>query len=190
MEHQVEGTAHSGVVKRLFGVVDHHAMNGALVEVSARHPWGGLRLLEGYGVKQTAVVDAPRQERRPQFRREASKIVKLDAIEVRQAFIPVVAVLFYDPDFFIDASDVPERTRARVVHDTAQVVVVVLQRLLAHDDVPARGKGRQHETGRAGLVELELDSVGVAHVDLADARKQRRTRTTATTHRHRGGRAR
>src|SRR5262249_21241837 len=106
-------------------------------------------------------------------RREASKIVKLDAVEVGQTFVPVVPVLFHDPDFFIDASDVPERTCARVVHDTSQVVVAVLQGFLAHNDVPAGGKGGEHKTGGARLVELELDGVGVTHVNLAHGRKQR-----------------
>ena len=148
-------------------------MHGALVEGGPRHPWRGLRFPEGHGIEQPAVVDAPRQQRCPQFRREARKMVKLHAIEVGQAFVPVVAVLFHHPDFFIDAPGVPERPRARGVHHPPQIVVIVFQRLLAHDDVPAARKRCQHKTGGAGLVECELDGVRVTHIDLADARKQR-----------------
>jgi hypothetical protein len=78
---------------------------------------------------------------------------------------------------------VPEWPRARIVQHPPQVVVVVLQRLLAHNDIPATGKGGEHKTGRARLVELELDGVGVTYVNLAHRRKQRRTRDTHTLRR-------
>src|SRR5439155_7119463 len=53
---------------------------------------------------------------------------------------------------------------------------MLLQGLLAHNDVPPTGKGPQHKLLRARLAELELDDVRVTHVDLTDGRKQRRTR--------------
>ena len=71
----------------------------------------------------------------------------------------------------------PERTGAGIVHHLAQVVVVVFQRLLAHDDVPATGKRPQHKIAAAGFAELEFNGVVIAHVDLAHRREQGRART-------------
>ena len=65
-----------------------------------------------------------------------------------------------------------ERPSTGIVHHLTQVVVVLLQGLLAYDDVPTTGKGPQHKLLRPRLAELELDDVGVAHVDLTHGRKQ------------------
>src|SRR6266511_138940 len=71
-----------------------------------------------------------------------------------------------------------ERPSAGIVHHLTQVVVVLLQGLLAYDDVPTTGKGPQHKLLRPRLAELELDDIGVAHVDLTHGRKQRCARDT------------
>jgi hypothetical protein len=57
-------------------------MNDALVEVGAGHTWSGLDFSEAHGVKHTGIIDAPCEERRPQFRRETKEMVKLDAVAV------------------------------------------------------------------------------------------------------------
>ena len=74
----------------------------------------------------------------------------------------------------------PERPRARVVQDLAQVVIVVLQRLLAHNDVPAAGKGPEHERLGPGLAQLKCDGMRVPHVDGFHGTKQRRARAAKT----------
>src|SRR5712691_13042308 len=70
----------------------------------------------------------------------------------------------------------PKRAGAWVVHHLAQVVMVVLQGFLTHDDIPATGKRSQHESLRTGLLELELDGMGVTDVNRTHRRKQRRAR--------------
>src|SRR5262245_16125016 len=71
----------------------------------------------------------------------------------------------------------PERASTRIVQHLAQVVVVVLQRLFAHDDVPAAGKRPEHEHLRSGFAERECDGRGVTHGDRFYSREQRCTRT-------------
>jgi hypothetical protein len=56
-----------------------------------------------------------------------------------------MGVLLHDPHFFIDALHMLERAGTREGFDPPQAVVVVFQRLLAHNNVPAAGKGAQHE---------------------------------------------
>ena len=58
----------------------------------------------------------------------------------------------------------------------AQIVVVLLQRLLAEDDVPAAGEGGHHEIDRARRGQLEFDGVLVRRVDLLDRGEQRGAR--------------
>ena len=99
-------------------------------------------------------------------------MVKLDAIEIGQSLVPVVRIPLHDPDLFIDALLMPERTGARVVHHLAQVIIVVLQGLLAHNDIPATGKGPQHEFLGPRFTQFEFDSVRVADVDRFHRRKQ------------------
>src|SRR5712691_7266902 len=72
----------------------------------------------------------------------------------------------------------PERPRARVVQDLSQVVIVLFQCLLAHDDVPPTRKGAQHKALRPRCVQLEFNRMRVTHVDRTDGRKQRRAGAT------------
>jgi hypothetical protein len=84
-----------------------------------------------------------------------------------------VGVFFHDPYFFVDAPDVPERAGTRIIHHVAQVIVVILKRFFAHNDVPAAGKRPQHEAAGAWFAELKGDRVGIDDLDLADGREQR-----------------
>ena len=68
-----------------------------------------------------------------------------------------------------------ERACARKGFDRAQAVIVVFQGLFAHDNVPAAGKGAEHKILRTRLTQLELDGMGIAHVDRFHSRKQGRT---------------
>src|SRR5882762_5744642 len=103
-------------------------------------------------------------------------MVDFDAVEVGQAFVPVVRVSLHYPDLVLDPPLRLKWTGTRDVEDLAQVVIILFQRLLAEDHVPAAGKGRHHEIDRARRGQLEFDSVLVARVDLADRPEQRGAR--------------
>src|SRR5262249_33964166 len=107
---------------------------------------------------------------------EWEEIVDLHAVEIGQALVPVVRVLLHHPDLVLDAAFGPERAGAGDVGDLAEIVIILLKRLLAEDDVPAAGEGGHHEIDRPWRGELELDGVLVAGVDLADGGEQRRAR--------------
>jgi len=62
---------------------------------------------------------------------------------------------------------VPEWACAREIGYSPEVIVVVLQGLLAHDDIPAAGEGAEHEGRRTGFAQLELDGIAVTDIDLA-----------------------
>jgi hypothetical protein len=74
----------------------------------------------------------------------------------------------------------PERAGARIIHHVPQVIVIVLERLLAHNNIPPTGKRPQHEILGTGLVQREFDGVGVADIDGTHRREQWGTRTTKT----------
>src|SRR5262245_26808386 len=99
-------------------------------------------------------------------------MVELDAIEIGQPLVPVIRVLLHNPDFVLDPPDAAEGTRPGIDLDLAQIVVVVLESLLANDDVPAAGDRGHDEARRARLRQFELDSVFVARIYLADRREQ------------------
>src|SRR5262249_2343250 len=80
------------------------------------------------------------------------------------------------PDFLVFARDMLERSRARVVHHLTQVALVLLERLLAYDDVPATREGAEHVRLGARLREAELDRVRIDGHDVADSREERRAR--------------
>src|SRR5262249_25244161 len=54
--------------------------------------------------------------------------------------------------------------------------ITFFQRLLAKDHIPPAGEGGHHEIDGAWRVQLELNSVFVARVDLADRSEQRSAR--------------
>src|SRR5262245_34079697 len=85
----------------------------------------------------------------------------------------IVRIALHDPNLFIDALLMPERSRPRTVQHLSYIVVVVLKRLLPHDDVPATGKGPQHKRLWTRLVQLQLNGMRVAHVDGTDRGEQR-----------------
>src|SRR5262249_25680946 len=89
---------------------------------------------------------------------------------------PVIGVALHDPDFVLDPPLALEGSGARDVDDAPKVIVVVLQRFLAEDDVPAAGKARHDEVRRTRLRQPELDGVLVAHDDLVHRGEQDRAR--------------
>ena len=99
-------------------------------------------------------------------------MIDLQAVEIGQASVPVLWILFYNPDFFIDPRHVPEWACAREIGHIPEVIVIVLQGLLAHNDIPAAGEGAEHKGCRTGLAELELDGIAVADRDRAHRREQ------------------
>src|SRR5271165_5221117 len=103
-------------------------------------------------------------------------MVDFDAIEVGQAFVPVVRVSLHYPDLVLDPPLRLKGTGARDVEDLAQIVIIFFQHLLAEDHVPAAGEGGHHEIDGAWRGQLEFDCVFVARVDLADRPEQRGAR--------------
>ena len=99
-------------------------------------------------------------------------MVDLDTVKIRQPLIPIVGVLLHDPDFLVNAAHMPEGTSAGEVGDITQVVLVLLKRFLAHDDVPTAGKGPEHERRWAEFAEVERDGVGIDNPDLIHRRKE------------------
>ena len=100
-------------------------------------------------------------------------MVDLEPIEVGQAPVPVVRVPLHPPHFVLLPGDVPERTSARIARELAEVSVVLVQRLLADDDVEPARERREHELRRPRLTQLELDAVWIEHRDLAHRGEQR-----------------
>src|SRR5207245_262883 len=82
----------------------------------------------------------------------------------------------HHPDLVLDPPPRLEGTGTRDVEDLAQIVIVLFQRLLAEDHVPAAGEGGHHEIDGAWRVQLEFDGVLVTRDDLADRPEQRRAR--------------
>ena len=103
-------------------------------------------------------------------------MVELNAVEVGKLLVPVIRVTLHHPDFVLYPPLALERPRSRNIDDAAQIVLIVLKRLFAEDDVPAAGEARHDEVGRSWLGELELDRVLVANVDLAHRAEQDRAR--------------
>ena len=99
-------------------------------------------------------------------------MVDFDAIQIGQAFVPVVLVFLHHPDFVLHPPLGLEWAGPGDVGQFAQIVVVLLQGLFAEDDVPAAGKGGHHEIDRPRCRQLKFDGVFVAGVDLADRREQ------------------
>src|SRR4051812_27104111 len=95
-------------------------------------------------------------------------MVKLDPVEIRQPLVPVARVLLHDPDFVLDPPNAAKRAGARVDLDLPQVVIVVFERLLANDHIPAARNGGHDEAGGARLGQFEFDGMLVPRIDLAD----------------------
>ena len=172
----MDGAADPRIVERLLLVVHPGALDDALVEVRRRHALGFLRLARSDRVADAGIVDAVAEDRRAEFRRKRQDVKEFDAVEVRQPLVPVVRVLFHHPDLVLDPALALERSGAGNVDDAAQVALIVVQRLLAHDAVPAAGEGRHHEAGGPRLGQLEHHRLLVGRRDLADGRKQRAAR--------------
>ncbi len=167
VERQMDGAAHPRIVERLLLVVHPGALDDALIEVRRRHALGVLGLARRHRIADAGIVDAVGQDRRAELRRERQRVIELDAVEIGQALVPVLVVLLHHPDFVLDPALALERAGAGNVDDAAQVPLVVVQRLLADDAVPAAGEGRHDEAGRPRLGELEHHGLLVGRGDLA-----------------------
>ena len=64
----------------------------------------------------------------------------------------------------------------RIGHHLPEVAGVVLEGLLADDDVPAAREGAEHERPGPRLLQPELDAVGVEGDDVGHRREERRAR--------------
>src|SRR5262249_22637782 len=69
------------------------------------------------------------------------------------------------------------------VKDLAKVIIILFQRLLAKDHVPAAGEGGHHEIDRAWRSQFEFDDILVARIDLADRPEQRSARNADASRR-------
>jgi hypothetical protein len=156
-----------GVVERFSLVVEPSRMDHALVVGGRRHPGGSLGLPHSSRIGRSDIIDRARQDRRRHLRRERQDVIEFDAVDIRQAFVPVVRVPLHHPDLVLDPPDRAERAGAGIDDELAQIVVVLLQGPLAHDDIPAAGDCRHHEVDRAGLRQFEFDGVFVACTNLA-----------------------
>src|SRR5208283_5689584 len=127
---QVQSAAHPRVIKRFSFTVDPGALDHALVEGGGGQAGCRLRLAGGDRVGDADIIAAARQYRRPELGRKREQIVKFDAIKIGQPFVPIIRVLLHYPDLVLDIAHSAERTGTRVCGQLAQVVVVVLERLL------------------------------------------------------------
>src|SRR5438132_1565695 len=99
---------------------------------------------EGGRVDDARVEELADEQRGARHRRERREVVDGQTVQIREGGVPVVRVPLHEPDFVLLSRDVPERAGPWVVRGLSKVVVVLLQGLLADDDVPAAGEGREH----------------------------------------------
>ena len=128
------------------------------------------------GFAAAAAVLLPRVAELEAFVQTLTNEIQLGAVEVGQALVPVVGVFLHHPDFVLDAALALERSGAWNVGDATQVALVIVQRLLADDAVPARSEGRHHEARGSGLAELEDHRLLVGRLDFTHRREQSRAR--------------
>ena len=172
----MERAPHPRIVERLFLAVDPGALDDALI-VRRRLQAGGLRrLARRHRIGDADVIDAAGQDRRPQLGRKRQRMKELHLVEIRQPLVPVIRVLLQQPAFVLDPLDALERAGAGIDLDLAQIVVVVFQRLLADDDVPAAGDCRHDEIGRPRLGQHELHRALVGRLDFLDRPEQHAAR--------------
>ena len=159
LEQQMQGAPDARIIERLPFGIDPGRVDHALVEACGGHARHRRRLADGRRVERAGVIHPPRQDGGAQLRGERQQIVEFDAVEIGQALVPVVRVPLHHPDLVLDPPLRLERAGARDVKHLAQIVVVLLERLLADDDVPAAGEGGHHEIDRARRGQLEFDGV-------------------------------
>src|SRR5882672_10109918 len=174
---QMDGAAHARIGQRLVLLhVGPEGLDDRLVEVGGGDAGHLLGAPPRDGIEQPRVIHAARQEGRAQLGSERQEMVDLQLVHERQPLVPVVGEALHDPDFLVLARDVLERARARVVHHLAQVALVLLERLLADDDVPAARERAEHVRFGPRLRQSELDRVRIDHDDFAHRREERRAR--------------
>ena len=94
-------------------------MNHALVELRGGQTRRRSRLAGGGRVERAGVIHPARQNRGPKLWGERQEMVDLEAIEVGQAFVPVVWVSLHHPDFILDPPLRLKGTGTRDVEDLA-----------------------------------------------------------------------
>src|SRR4051794_20462932 len=99
-----------------FGV-EPGCVNYALVEFRGGQAGRLGRLAGGGRVERAGVVHSARQNGGPKLWRKWQEIIELDAIKIRQAFVPVVRVPLHHPDFVLDPTLCLERAGAGDVED-------------------------------------------------------------------------
>src|SRR5271166_2093090 len=168
----MQGTTYAWVIERLVLRIDPDALDHALVERGSRKAGRRLGLARRDRIRNADVVAPARQYRRPELGRERDQIVKFDAIEIGQSLVPIIRVLLDNADLVFDITDTAERTSAGITGQLSEVVVVVLERFLADDHIPAAGDRQHNKALRARLRQFEFDRIGVLRVDLADRLEQ------------------
>src|SRR5580700_3896002 len=172
----MHGAPDAWIIERLSFGIQPGRVNHALVEFSGGQTRNGSRLAGSGRVERAGVIHSARQNRGRKLRGKWQEMVDFDAIEVGQAFVPVVRVSLHYPDLVLDPPLRLKGTGTRDVEDLAQIVIMFFQRLLAEDHVPAAGEGGHHEIDGAWRGQFEFDGVLVAGVDLADRPEQRSAR--------------
>src|SRR5260221_10193168 len=147
------------IVERLSLGIQPSSVNHALVEFRRRQAGRCRRFPGGGRVERPRVIHSARQDRGPKLRGKWQEMVDFDAIEVGQILVPVIRVSLHHPDLVLDPPFRLKRTGTGDVENFSQIVIILFQRLLAVDHVPAAGEGGHHEIDGAWRGQLEFDSV-------------------------------
>src|SRR5216683_6676924 len=98
----MHGAPDARIVERLSFGIQPGRVNDALVEFGGGEAGRCSRLAGGRRVERARVIHSARQNRGPKLRGKWQEMVDFEAIEVRQAFVPVVRVSLHHPDLVLD----------------------------------------------------------------------------------------
>src|SRR3984893_15694211 len=168
----MEGAAHPRIVQRLFLIVDPDALDHALIEGGRRQTRHILGFAGRDRIGDANVVAPARQYRRAQLGRKRYEVIKFDAVEIGQPFVPVTRVLLENPNLVLDIADGPKGPGPGITRQYPQIVIVVLERLLPNDHIPAAGDREHDKAFGARLGQFEFDRIGVLRIDLGDRFEQ------------------
>src|SRR5260370_36362635 len=99
---EMDGAADTRIIERLPFGIHPSRVNHALVEFRGGQATSCSRLAGSGRVERAGIIHSARQNGGPKLRGEWQEIVKFNAIEVGQAFVPVVRVSFHHPDLVLD----------------------------------------------------------------------------------------
>src|SRR5437016_11379861 len=115
----MHGAPDTRIVERLSFGIQPSRVNHALVEFRGGQARSCSRLAGGNRVERAGVIHSARQNRGPKLLGKWQEMVDFDAIEVRQAFVPVVRVSLHHPDLVLDPTLRLKGTGTRDVEELA-----------------------------------------------------------------------